>query len=300
MLAIAKAAAEAAAREARRYGEWAVQETGFGVAEHKELKNRLCSTGLYEHYKDHNFTDRRIDPARKMVEMPEARGRDFRADAVHQPGVLGVLQGAARAPYPQRHRHLSPSCREGVLCDAAKLMARAAEKAGAPDGVIQVIEEPSLPIIDQIMKSDRIDLILATGGVAMVRAAYASGNPAIGVGPGNVPAYVDESAEVARAAKEIADSKAFDNAILCTNEFAVIAHSAIAERLLSELKRHGCHMVTPEERDRLEGHLFPMAKFNVPLIGKSAETIAEGAGIRVPRGTSVLLSRSSGSATTIS
>jgi acyl-CoA reductase-like NAD-dependent aldehyde dehydrogenase len=173
--------------------------------------------------------------------------------------------------------------------DAARLIAKAAEDAGAPDGVIQIIEEPSLPIIEQIMKSDRIDVILATGGTPMVRAAYASGNPALGVGPGNVPAYVDETADVPKAAKHIADSKAFDNSILCTNESAVIAHEAIGERLLSELRRQGCHLVSPEERDVLSGHLFPMGKFNVPLIGKSAEHIAQGAGIRVPRNTRILL-----------
>ena len=155
--------------------------------------------------------------------------------------------------------------------------------------MIQVIDEPSLPIIDAIMKSDRIDLILATGGSPMVRAAYSSGNPAIGVGPGNNPAYVDESADVAKAAKLIADSKAFDNSILCTNESAVIAHAAIAERLAEELKRQGCHMLSDEERDRLEEHLFPGGKFNISLLGKSAEKIAESAGIRVPRGTRVLL-----------
>ncbi|MDP9137142.1 MAG: aldehyde dehydrogenase family protein [Pseudomonadota bacterium] len=289
VLAIAKAAAEAAAQEARRYGEWAVKETGFGVAEHKELKNRLCSTGLFEHYKDHNFTDRRIDPARKIVEIPKPAGVVFALTPSTNP-VCSVFYKALIALLTRNAIVISPHPAAKACCaDAAKLMARAAEQAGAPDGVIQVIDEPSLPIIDQIMKSDRIDLILATGGVAMVRAAYASGNPAIGVGPGNVPAYVDESAEVARAAKAIADSKAFDNAILCTNESAVIAHQAIAEQLLLELKRHGCHLVTPEERDRLEGHLFPLGKFNTALIGKSAETIAQGAGIRVLRATRVLL-----------
>ena len=289
VLAIAKAVAEAAAGEARRYGEWAVKETGYGVAEHKERKNRLCSTGLYDHYKDHNFTDLRIDAPRKMVEIPRPAGVIFALTPSTNP-VCSVFYKVLIALFTRNAIVVSPHPAARACCaDAARLMARTAEKAGAPDGVIQVIDEPSLAIIDQIMKSDRIDLILATGGVAMVRAAYGSGTPAIGVGPGNVPAYVDESAEVARAAKEIADSKAFDYAILCTNELAVIAHKSIAEQLKAELRRHGCHMATPEERDRLESHLFPMGKFNVPLIGKSAETIAAGVGMRVPRGTRVLL-----------
>ena len=183
-------------------------------------------------------------PTRKIVEIPKPAGVDLRADAVDQPGLLGLLQGDPRAPDAERHRHLPPPYAKACCADAARLLARAAEQAGAPDGVIQVIDEPSLPIIDAIMKSDRIDLILATGGSPMVRAAYSSGNPAIGVGPGNNPAYVDESADVAKAAKLIADSKAFDNSILCTNESAVIAHAAIARRLAEELKRQGCHMLS--------------------------------------------------------
>ena len=139
--------------------------------------------------------------------------------------------------------------------DAARLMAGAAEKAGAPDGVIQVIDEPALPIIDQIMKSDRIDLILATGGSPMVRAAYSSGNPAIGVGPGNKPAYVDETADVAKAAKRIADSKAFDNSILCTNESAVIAHAARRQAARRGDEAAGLPLLRAEERDRLPSTL---------------------------------------------
>jgi acyl-CoA reductase-like NAD-dependent aldehyde dehydrogenase len=178
---------------------------------------------------------------------------------------------------------------KACCADAARTLARAAEEAGAPDGVIQVIDEPSLPIIEAVMKSDRIDLILATGGSPMVRAAYSSGNPAIGVGPGNNPAYVDETADAAKAAKLIADSKAFDNSILCTNESSIIAHHAISGRLAAELKRQGCHMLSPEERDRLAEHLFPGDKFNTSLVGKSADTIAESAGVKIPRGTRVLL-----------
>jgi acyl-CoA reductase-like NAD-dependent aldehyde dehydrogenase len=289
VLAIAEAAARAVADESRKYAEWAVEETGFGVAEHKEIKNRLCSIGLFEHYRNDNYTDYRIDETRKIVEIPRPAGVVFALTPSTNP-VSSVFYKAMLALLTRNAIVISPHPMARKCCaDAAKLMAKAAEKAGAPDGVIQVIDEPSLPVIEQIMKSDRIDLILATGGSPMVRAAYSSGNPALGVGPGNVPAYVDETADVAKAAKRIADSKAFDNSILCTNESAVIAHAAIGERLLAELRRQGCHLVSPEERDLLSAHLFPMGKFNIPLIGKSAEHIAQSAGIRVPRSTRVLL-----------
>ena len=289
VLAITQAVAEAAAAEAKRYADWAVEETGFGNAEHKAIKNRLCSIGLFEHYKDANFTDFRVDQERKSVEIPKPAGVIFALTPSTNP-VCSVFYKAIIALLTRNAIVLSPHPFAKACCaDAAKLIARAAEKAGAPDGAIQVIDEPSLPIIEAIMKSDRIDLILATGGNPVVRAAYSSGNPAIGVGPGNNPAYVDESADVAKAAKLMADSKAFDNSILCTNESALIAHAKVARRLTEELKRQGCHMLSAEQQDRIETHLFPGGKFNTSLIGKSAETIAEAAEIRVPRGTRVLL-----------
>jgi acetaldehyde dehydrogenase/alcohol dehydrogenase len=289
VMKIAETVAKAAAAEARRYAVWAVEETGFGVADHKEIKNRLCSIGLFEQYESRNYVDYRIDADRKMVEIPRPAGVIFALTPSTNP-VCTVFYKALLALLTRNAIVISPHPMAKKCCaDAAKLMARTAEAAGAPDGVIQVVEDPALPIIDQIMKSDRIDLILATGGTAMVRAAYSSGNPALGVGPGNVPAYVDDTADVAAAAKHIADSKAFDNSILCTNESVVIAHKAIGDRLLSELRRRGCHLLSEEERDVLSAHLFPMGKFNIPLIGKSAEHIAQSAGFRVPRNTRILL-----------
>jgi acyl-CoA reductase-like NAD-dependent aldehyde dehydrogenase len=289
VMPIVAAVAKAGAAEARRYADWAVEETGFGVAEHKELKNRLCSIGLYEHYADANFADYEVDEATKTVAIPKPAGVIFALTPSTNP-VCSVYFKAILALLTRNAIVISPHPAAKACCaDAARLIGRAAEKAGAPDGIVQVIDEPTLPIIETVMNSDRIDLILATGGSPMVRAAYSSGNPAIGVGPGNNPAYVDESADVAKAAKAIADSKAFDNSILCTNESAVIAHGAIAARLAEEFRRQGCHMLSADERDRLQEHLFPAGKFNVSLLGKSAETIAESAGIRVPRGTRVLL-----------
>jgi acyl-CoA reductase-like NAD-dependent aldehyde dehydrogenase len=289
VLAIAKAAAEAGAAAARKYADWAVEETGFGNADHKEVKNRLCSIGLYEHYAGRNFTNFRIDSEAKIVEIPKPAGVIFALTPSTNP-VCSVFYKAILALLTRNAVVISPHPYAKSCCaDAARLLARAAERAGAPDGVIQVIDEPALPIIDAIMTSDRIDLILATGGSPMVRAAYSSGNPAIGVGPGNNPAYVDETADVAKAAKLIADSKAFDNSILCTNESAIVVHATVARRLADELKRQGCHMLSAEERNRLEEHLFPGGKFNTSLVGKPAETIAASAEIRVPRGTRVLV-----------
>lgn len=289
VLKIAQAVAEAGHAEAERYAKWAVEETGFGVVEHKAIKNRACSRGLYELYQEQDFTGTRLDLERKILEIARPAGVVFALTPSTNP-VATVFYKIMLCLLTRNAVIISPHPMAKACCaDAARHLAKAAEDAGAPDGVIQVIEEPSLPIVETVMKSDRIDVILATGGSPVVRAAYSSGNPAIGVGPGNVPSYVDESADVAQAAKAIAESKAFDNGILCTNESAVIAHGAIAQALEQELKRNGCHICSAEERDQLEKILFPQGKFDIALIGKSAELIAQKAGFRVAPRSRVLV-----------
>ncbi|WP_119389402.1 aldehyde dehydrogenase family protein [Taklimakanibacter lacteus] len=289
VLRIAKAVAEAGYAKAQNYAQWAVEETGFGVVEHKAIKNQACSRGLYELYQDEDFTGTRLDAERKILEIARPAGVVFALTPSTNP-VATVFYKIMLCLLTRNAIIISPHPMAKACCaDAAKHLAQAAEDAGAPDGVIQVIKEPSLAIVETVMKSDRIDVILATGGTPVVRAAYSSGNPAIGVGPGNVPAYVDETADVAQAAKAIADSKSFDNGILCTNESAIIAHGAIAAALEQELKRNGCHVCSTEERDLLEKTLFPGAKFDIALIGKNAEIIAQQAGFRVAPRTRVLV-----------
>jgi acyl-CoA reductase-like NAD-dependent aldehyde dehydrogenase len=289
VLRIAKAVAEAGYAQAQRYAQWAVEETGFGVVEHKLIKNQACSKSLYELYQNQDFTGTKVDPARKILEIARPAGVVFALTPSTNP-VATVFYKIMLCLLTRNAIIISPHPMAKACCaDAAMLLAKTAEDAGAPDGIIQVIEEPSLPIVEVVMKSDRIDVILATGGTPVVRAAYSSGNPAIGVGPGNVPAYVDETADVAHAAKAITESKAFDNGILCTNESAVIAHGAIASSLEQEFKRNGSHLLSDAERDQLEKALFPDGKFNVALLGKSAEFIAGQAGFRVPPRTKVLM-----------
>jgi acetaldehyde dehydrogenase / alcohol dehydrogenase len=139
------------------------------------------------------------------------------------------------------------------------------------------------------MTDPRTDVILATGGVAVVRAAYSSGNPAIGVGPGNVPVLVDATADLAGAAKKLVDSKAFDNSVLCTNESVLIVEEAVADRFLKEMGRHGAHLLDPDERDRVRDAVFPDGRFDTSMVGKDAATIADRAGVRIPPRTRVLL-----------
>ena len=168
-------------------------------------------------------------------------------------------------------------------------MAEAAVAAGAPDGVVQWVAEPSIPLVNALMTDERTDVIVATGGTAMVRAAYRSGNPAIGVGPGNVPVLVDRTADLQRAAQRIVDSKAFDNSILCTNESVLVVEDAVADRLLQHMQHVGAYLLTPAERDQVRATVFPDGGFDTRLVGKDAAYIADKAGIRVGPRTRVLL-----------
>jgi len=176
-----------------------------------------------------------------------------------------------------------------VCADAARLLSDAAVAAGAPDGVIQVVEEPSVPLIESLMADPTTDVIVATGGTAVVRAAYRSGNPALGVGPGNVPSFVDATADLAHAARQIVDSKAFDCSILCTNESVVIVEEPAADQLARELGRAGGHVLSEEEAEVLRERIFPEGRMRLDLIGKSALVIAEEAGLKVPPTTRVLV-----------
>ncbi|MHB1877287.1 MAG: aldehyde dehydrogenase family protein [Streptosporangiaceae bacterium] len=287
--AIVHAAAAAGAAKAAEYAERAVAETGFGVAEHKVLKNLACSTGLVEIYADHDYVTPRFDPVAKIVEVPRPAGVVFALTPSTNP-VATVYFKALLALMTRSVVIISPHPMAREVCaDAARTLADAAVAAGAPDGVIQVIDEPSVPLINAIMTDERTSVIVATGGVPVVRAAYSSGNPAIGVGPGNVPVLVDATADLAQAAKRIVDSKSFDNSILCTNESVLIVEDAAAPALLRQMRREGAFLLDAEQAGRIREVLFPGGRFDVSLVGKDAAVIADRAGIRVPGTTRILL-----------
>jgi acyl-CoA reductase-like NAD-dependent aldehyde dehydrogenase len=286
---IVHAAAAAGAAKAREYAEWAVAETGFGVAEHKVIKNIACSTGLVEAYAGHDYVTPRFDPHTKIVEVPRPAGVVFALTPSTNP-VATVFFKALLALMTRSAVVISPHPLARKCCaDAARTLAGAATAAGAPDGVIQVVDEPSVPLINALMTDDRTSVIVATGGMPVVRAAYTSGTPAIGVGPGNVPVLVDATADLAKAAKRITDSKSFDNSILCTNESVLIVEEAAAATLLRHLKREGAHLLSAGETATLRGVLFPGGHFDIAFVGKDAPTIAAQAGLRVPGTTRVLL-----------
>jgi len=286
---IARAASEAAFAHAGELAAAAVKETGFGVTEHKKLKNELTSRGLYELYSQQDFCSARIKPEQKMVELPRPAGIVLALTPSTNP-VCTVFYKVMMALVTRNAIVVSPHpmARE-CSTSAALLMAKAAEEAGAPAGIIQVIEKPDLALIDHVMKSPRVGVILATGGTPMVRAAYSSGNPAIGVGPGNAPVLVDETADTALAAKRIVESKSFDNSILCTNESVVLAVEAVADRLLHDLRAAGAHIAKPDETAALRELLFGRGSFNVQVLGKSAVEIGAMIGLKLPSGVKVIV-----------
>lgn len=289
VLRICEAVAQAGAQKAQYYAEWAVRETGFGVVDHKVTKNRLCSKGILDTYRDSDYVSPRIDENRKILEIPRPAGVVFALTPSTNP-VSTVYFKVILALLTRNAVVLSPHPFAKECCaDAARTLYDAAVDAGAPDGVVQVVEEPSIPLIDALMTDERTDVILATGGVPVVRSAYASGNPAIGVGPGNVPVLVDATADLGRAAEKLVDSKAFDNSLLCTNESVLVVEESVADQFLREMGRRGAYLLGPDERDRMRETLFPEGHFDTSLVGKDATAIAAKAGVRVPGRTRILV-----------
>jgi acetaldehyde dehydrogenase/alcohol dehydrogenase len=286
---IVQAVAEEAYRNAERYAEWAVRETGMGVVEHKALKNVSCSRGLVEWWGDTDLVSATVDAERRIVEIPRPAGVVLALTPSTNPiatvyfkVLLSLMTRNAVVVSPH------PLARE-VCTDAANHLAQAAVAAGAPDGCVQVVEEPTIPLIEALMSDATTDVIVATGGTAVVRAAYRSGNPAWGVGPGNVPALVDRTADVAAAARRLMDSKAFDNSILCTNESCAIVEERVADEFQREVARHGGHVLAPDDVQAVRDKLYPEGRMRTDIVGRDAQVLAHEAGIRVPAGTRVLV-----------
>ncbi|WP_440997721.1 aldehyde dehydrogenase family protein [Arhodomonas sp. SL1] len=286
---IVDAVARAAHERAGHYAEWAVEETGFGVVEHKKLKNELTAIPFVDHYRQEDFVNPVVDEARKMVRVPRPAGVVMALTPSTNP-IATVNFKVLMALMTRNAVVISPHPGARACCiDAVKTLAEAAYAAGAPDGCVQVIEQPSIPLIEEFMASPKTSVILATGGTAMVRAAYSSSNPAIGVGPGNAPVYVDDTADIPEAAKHIVDSKSFDNSVLCTSDSAVITLPEVDKKLRQSLKQAGAYLCDEDEVERLRRFLFHDRGFNVAAIGRDAIWIAQECGIRVPPKTRVLV-----------
>lgn len=288
---VCAAMAEAGFNAADRLGRMANEETGYGVAAHKKLKNEFGSRVVWESIRDLRTVGVvRHDPERRIYEIAWPIG----VIAALVPSTNPTSTAFFKTLIAVKARNaiiLSPHpAAARCTCEAAYLMAQAAERAGAPHGLINCLQQVSLPGTHELMTHQNTALILATGGTPMVRAAHSTGKPAFGVGPGNVPVYVDRSADVEKAARYIVASKAFDCSTICATEQAVVADRPIAHQLAELMRAEGAYFTNEQETNAVRKALFhPDGSINTALVGKPAPYVAAYAGFQVPDSARVLV-----------
>lgn len=294
---ITQAVAKAGEENSLRLAQMAVDETGFGIVEHKRIKNLFSSRTVYEAIKD--------------LKTVGILAQDHQHKTIDIGVPVGIVAGLVPSTNPTSTIfYKSLICLKAgnpvifsphpnaVKCitAAVEVVARAAESAGAPKGAIACITNPTLEATNELMRHKDTRMILATGGGAMVKAAYSSGTPAIGVGAGNGPAYIHKTADVPKAVKRILDSKTFDNGTICASEQSIIVERAMESTVTAELKRQGAYILDDGEHKKLSGFILRSnGTMNPAIVGKSVETVAKLAGLdRVPANTRVLVVRETG------
>lgn len=286
---IAAEVAKVCVAQAERYAQLAVAETGIGNIPDKVAKNLLASRDLVAFYKDTQLGGVRKSADGKLVEL--ARPAGVVVGLVPSTSPVATLYFKALICLMSRNALiLSPHpLARSCSIDACDTLAEAAVRAGAPRHAIQIQRELTLDATTALMRLRDVDLILATGGGPMVRAAYSSGTPAIGVGPGNAPVYVDRSAQLDKAAKDLIDGKAFDNGSICSAPSVIVCHKDVQQGLTRHLQDQGAHICAPEQQKLLEAFTFPGGKFNTKIVGKSASWLAERSGFAVSPKTRILV-----------
>jgi len=288
---ICAAMADAVYRDAARLGVMAHEETGYGVAAHKKIKIEFASKTVWESIRDIPTVGvLRRDPDKRVVEIGWPVGVIVGLCPSTNPNSTAVYKvlisvkarnGCIIAPHPSAKR---------CTFEAVRLMIEAGERAGMPKGLVACMQEISLQGSQELMRHYATSLILATGGTPMVRAAHSTGKPALGVGPGNVPVYVDRSADVVAAAEAIVNSKSFDCSTICATEQSVVADEPIAGTLRAEMERLGAHWVGPADKAALERALFTASGgMNPAAVGKTPQQLARLAGIEVPERARILV-----------
>ncbi|SEH51236.1 bifunctional acetaldehyde-CoA/alcohol dehydrogenase [Magnetospirillum fulvum] len=287
---IFRSAALAAADARIPLARLAAEETGMGVVEDKVIKNHFASEYIYNAYKD--------DKTCGIVEVNDEAGTITIAEPVGL--ICGIVPTTNPTSTAIFKALICLKTRNGIIfsphpraarstCAAAKLVLDAAVAAGAPADIIGWIDTPSLELSNGLMHHPDVNLILATGGPGMVRAAYSSGKPAIGVGAGNTPVVIDETADIKRAVASILMSKTFDNGVVCASEQSVIVVDSVYEAVRQRFASHGGYILNPVELDAVRKVLLVDGNVNVNIVGQPASRIAELAGISVPRDTKILI-----------
>lgn len=288
--AIFRAAALAAADARIPLAKLAAAETRMGVVEDKVIKNHFASEYIYNKYKDEKtcgVIDQ--DPAFGILTIAEPIGLLCGIVPTTNPTSTAIFKalislktrnGIIFSPHPRARQS---------TCEAARIVLDAAVKAGAPKDIIGWIDEPTVELSNQLMRHPDINLILATGGPGMVRAAYSSGKPAIGVGAGNTPVVIDETADIKRAVASILMSKTFDNGVVCASEQSVVIVDAVYDQVKQRFHSHGGHILSAKERAAVGKVILKDGALNADIVGQSALEIARMAGIKVPPTTRVLI-----------
>jgi len=294
---VVEAVYKAALNARVRLAKMAVEETGIGVWQDKVVKNVLASLLVYEsivHEKTVGIIS--ADTVTGITEIAQPLGPVFAVTPVTNPTSTAIYKILiclkTRNPIIlSAHRNAAKSTAE-----ATRICYEAALEAGAPEDCVQIISAGSREFTQTVMAHPKIALILATGGTGLVRAAYSSGNPAIGVGPGNVPVFIDESADIPFAVSSILSSKTFDNGTVCASEQAIVVEVTIENRVRKEMERQHCYFLNEEEIAKIGQIAFnpETMTMTAAVVGQSVSTIARMAGISVPDGTRLLVARLNG------
>ncbi len=282
-------AAASAANKARiPLAKMAVEETGMGIVEDKVIKNNYASEHIYNAYRNVKTCGViEEDKSYGMKKIAEPVGVIAAVIPTTNPTSTAIFK-CLLALKTRNAIVISPHPRaKNSTIEAARIVLDAAVAAGAPEGIIDWIDVPSLDFTNLIMKD--ADLILATGGPGMVKAAYSSGKPAVGVGPGNTPAIIDDSADIVLAVNSIIHSKTFDNGMICASEQSVIVHKKVYDAVKKEFKARGCHFLNAEELDKVRKTILINGSLNARIVGQSAGKIAEISGFKVPDITKILI-----------
>ncbi len=293
---LVKSVADAGVRNAERLGVMACEETGFGIPADKKIKNVFGSRAVYEYIKDLKTVG--------VIDWDEKKR--VRTIAVPLGVIAGIIPSTnptsttfykalislkagnaiVFSPHPQAKR---------CIMESVKVIKQAISEAGGNENLVGCISMPTMQATESLMRHPHIALILATGGAAMVRAAYSSGNPAIGVGPGNGPAFIDRSADLKEAVARIVASKTFDNGTICASEQSVICADDYYGEVRAEMERQGCYFLDDSERAKLGKYILRAnGTMNPEIVGKSAQVIAKLAGLVIPEGTKAIVAPEDG------
>ena len=277
---IVRAIADAGVRNARRLAQMANEDTGFGIVDDKVIKNIFASRGVYEHIKD----------MKTIGEISRDDAKRLRTIAVPVGVIAGLIPSTNPTSTALYKAEIAIKAGNAIvfsphptalrcILETVKVIRQAVAEAGGNENLVSCITIPTMEATDNLMRHRDVAMILATGGSAMVRAAYSSGTPAIGVGPGNGPAYLEKTCDLPLAVKRILDSKTFDNGTICASEQSIICDDDMVPAVKAEMERQGAYFLDDEEREKL-GRFILRANgtMNPEIVGRSVKTIANLAG----------------------